>query len=298
MARYPFLIADVFTDRPFSGNQLGVVLEADGLATAQMQAIAAELHFAETTFVLRPRSEAEDVQVRIFTPMSELPFAGHPTVGTALALAWRGLLPQGCPAVTLGEGAGPVAVDLRYEGGRAAWAEFRAPAIAAPGRAVEPSLCAAALGLEPGDLEPDPVMPCEVPGGVAFVMVPLRSRAALARAQVKDLSFFDKVAPDCLYLLTRDTGEPETDLRVRMFAPMQGIPEDPATGSAAASLAALLGARAPDGVHRWRILQGAEMGRPSRIEASARVEAGKVTEVRVAGAAVLVAEGTIEAPPA
>ena len=298
MSRHPFLIADVFTDRPFSGNQLGVVLEADALTTAQMQAMAAELNFAETTFVLPARNAAEDRHVRIFTPRSELPFAGHPTVGTALALAWRGLLPEDCGRVTLGLGAGPVPVDLRYQDGRAAWADFRAPAIAVAGQRVDPGLCAAALGLEAGEIEPDPVLPCEVPGGVAFVMVPLTSRAALARARVQDPSFFDKVAPDCVYLLTRDTGEPETDLRVRMFAPAQGIPEDPATGSAAASLAALLGARAADGVHRWRIVQGVEMGRPSRIEAMARVEAGKVAEVRIAGAAVLVAEGTISAPPA
>ncbi len=298
MTGHPFLIADVFTDRPFAGNQLGVVFDADALTSAQMQTIAAELHFPETTFVLRARSEAEDARVRIFTPMSELGFAGHPTVGTALALAWQGLLPAGCERVTLGEGAGPVPVDLRYRDGHAVWAEFRAPAIAVAGKPVDPDLCAAALGLERSDIEPDPEIPCEVPGAVPFLMVPLASRAALARARLRDLAIFDRIAPHCIYLLTRDTGEPDTDLRVRMFAPLQGIPEDPATGSAAASLAALLGARGPDGVHRWRILQGAEMGRPSRIEASARVEQGRVTVVRVAGAAVQVAEGMITAPPA
>jgi trans-2,3-dihydro-3-hydroxyanthranilate isomerase len=296
MTSHPFLILDVFTDRPFSGNQLGVVLQADGLTTTQMQAIAAELHFSETTFVERARSEAEDVRVRIFTPRSELAFAGHPTVGTALALAWQGLLPPTRQQVTLGEGAGPVPVGLRYEDGRAVWAEFRAPVIATAGRRVDAGVCAEALGLDLADIEPDPAMPCEVAGGVAFLMVPLASRAALARAHLRDLKLFDTITARGVCLWTRDMGEADADLRVRMFAPLEGIPEDPATGSAAASLTSLLGTRAPDGVQRWRILQGVEMGRPSRIEASACAEGGRVTEVRVGGSAVQVAEGMITAP--
>lgn len=297
MSRLPFLIADVFTDRPCSGNQLGVVFEAARLSTAQMQAIAAELNFSETTFVLQARSDAEDAQVRIFTPRSQFPFAGHPTVGTALALAWHGLVPPGTERVTLGEGAGPVPVDLGYEGGQAVRAEFPAPMIAAAGPQVEARLCAGALGLEPGDIAPDPVMPCEASGGAAYVLIPIASGAALARAAVRDLAIFEHVAARGLCLFTRDTGEEGTDLRMRVFAPLEGIPEDPATGGAAAALAAVLAAGSPDGAHRWCIQQGVEMGRPSRILASAQVVGGRVAEVRIGGAAVQVAEGMITVPP-
>jgi trans-2,3-dihydro-3-hydroxyanthranilate isomerase len=295
--RHPFVIADVFTDRAYAGNQLGVVFDADPLTGGQMQAVAAELGFSETTFVLRPEAAGHDARVRIFTPGKELPFAGHPTIGTALALAWRGLVEPGRARVVLGLGAGPVPVDLRYgEDGSAASAELRAPAAPRAGLAVAPARVAAALGLEPGDLAAgEDGLPREASCGLPFLLVRLAGHEALARAAMRDPGLFDGLEADAVYLFVEEGGGA---VRARMFSPLDGIGEDPATGSAAAALAGHLGGRAggADGLHRWRIAQGVEMGRPSLIEASALVEGGRVAEIRVAGSAVLVAEGQLAAP--
>jgi trans-2,3-dihydro-3-hydroxyanthranilate isomerase len=294
MTRHPFVIADVFTDRPYSGNQLAVVFDADGLTKAQMQAVAAEFGFSETTFVLRPERDDHDVRVRIFTPGTELPFAGHPTVGTALALAWRKEPGERPSAVVLGEGAGPVPVELRYAGGEPVAAEFRAPALPARGGPVEGQRCVAALGLEPRDLVLADGLPGEASCGLPFLLVRLASREALERARMLDPGLFDGLSADAVYLFVEE-GE---EIRARMFSPLDGIGEDPATGSAAAALAGFLGSvDAPDGTRRWRIRQGVEMGRPSLIEASARRHHGRVAEVRVGGSAIMIAEGWITPPP-
>jgi trans-2,3-dihydro-3-hydroxyanthranilate isomerase len=303
--RHPFLIADVFTDRAFAGgNQLAVVFEADSLTGAQMQAVAAEFGFSETTFVLRPEAEGHDARVRIFTPGRELPFAGHPTIGTALALAWRGLVEPGRGRVVLGLGAGPVTVELRHgRDGAAAAAELRAPEAPRAGRAVEPARVAAALGLDPGDLAPGGAdgLPREASCGLPFLLVRLSGREALARAAMRDPGLFEGLEADAVYLFVEEGGDGRGGsagaVRARMFSPLDGIGEDPATGSAAAALAGHLGGHAgADGLRCWRIEQGVEMGRPSLIEASALVEGGRVAEVRVAGSAVLVAEGHVAAP--
>ncbi len=300
MKRYPFVIADVFTDRPFSGNQLAVVFDADDLSTAQMQAVAAEFGFAESTFVQTSEEPARhDFRVRIFTPRAELPFAGHPTVGTALALAWRGLVELGRTRVTLGEGAGPVPVDLTFEaaGGRATAAEFAAPREPSIGSGADPAAVADALGLEQNRLVTAAGLPRDASCGLPFLFVELADLASLRAGRLRGTGA--GLSPSDVggvLVFTRDTGgEPGVDIRARMFAPANGIPEDPATGSAAAALASLL--VNGEGTTRLRILQGVEMGRPSRIDASARVEGGRVVEVRVGGSAVLVAEGIISVPP-
>lgn len=288
--RYRFLTCDVFTDRRFGGNPLAVLPEAEGLGTAQMQAIAAEFGYSETTFVLPPEKPGHLARVRIFTPERELPFAGHPTVGTALALAWLGRAPED-GEVVLGEGAGPVPVRLR--GG--AWAEFAAPAAAWRGPPVPAEGVAQALGLGTGEVKAEAGLPCLASCGVTFLLVELTSLAALARARLVGGVEPPEAEGNGVFLFTRAVADARTDLRARMFAPTLGVPEDPATGSAAAALAGCLGAEGTgEGWRCWRIVQGVEMGRPSLIEASARRQDGRVVEVRVAGGAVRVAEGTIE----
>jgi trans-2,3-dihydro-3-hydroxyanthranilate isomerase len=294
--RYPFLTCDVFTDRRFGGNQLAVLPDAQGLDTARMQAIAAEFNFSETTFVLPPDDPAHLARVRIFTPRAEMPFAGHPTVGTALVLAWLGRAPAD-GAMVLEEGAGPVPVRLeRAADGRAVAAEFTAPAAPSQGAPVAARLAAAALGLGEDDVVADGGLPCVASCGAAFLLVELASRNALASARFAAVAGLPEAEANGVFLFTRDTGDPALSLRARMFAPAHGIPEDPATGSAAAALAGFLGGRPglADGWHRWRIAQGVEMGRASLIEASARREGGRVAQVRIGGRAVPVAEGTIE----
>jgi trans-2,3-dihydro-3-hydroxyanthranilate isomerase len=287
--RYRFLTCDVFTDRRFGGNQLAVLPDAQGLDTARMQAIAAEFNYSETSFVLPPDDPAHLARVRIFTPRAEMPFAGHPTVGTALALAWEGRVPAD-GAIVLEELAGPVPVRLG-----AGTAEFTAPAAPTSGPAVAAEAVATALGIEAGDVPTGAGLPRVASCGAPFLLVELSSRAALARAWLEAAAALPE-AGNGVFLFTRDTGDPAMDLRARMFAPAHGIPEDPATGSAAAALAGFLGGRPglAEGWHAWRIAQGVEMGRPSLIEARARREGGRVAEVRIGGRAVPVAEGTIE----
>jgi trans-2,3-dihydro-3-hydroxyanthranilate isomerase len=294
--RYRYLTCDVFTDRRFGGNQLAVVPDAEGLDTSRMQRLAAEFNYSETTFVLPPRDPANLARVRIFTPRAEMPFAGHPTVGTALALGWLGRLPPAGGFVFEME-AGLVPVTVGDGTGGAPRAEFAAPRRPWSGPALAPGAVAGALGLEPGDLVADNGLPCAASCGAPFLIVELAGLASLARARVATTAGLPEVAAEGVFLFTRDGADGEAELRARMFAPAHGIPEDPATGSAAAALAGFLAGRPglADGWHAWRIAQGVEMGRPSQIATRARREAGEVVDVRVAGGAVPVAEGTVEA---
>ena len=292
--RYRFLTCDVFTERRFGGNQLAVLPDAKGLVDAQMQAIAAEFNYAETTFVLPPTSPDHLARVRIFTPRFEMPFAGHPTVGTALVLAWLGRVPDN-RAFVLEEKAGPVPVRLRPSDGPAAFAEFSAPQAATHGAPLPVPPLAVALGLEPADLVTSGGLPCVASCGAPFVLVELASLAALARATLDARAELPSGAVG-VHLFTRETNDVAVDLRARMFAPAHGVAEDPATGSAAAALAGYLAGRPnlADGWHEWRIAQGIEMGRPSLIAARARRSQGAVAEVCIGGTAIPVAEGTIE----
>ncbi|HMR33360.1 MAG TPA: PhzF family phenazine biosynthesis protein [Geminicoccaceae bacterium] len=286
--RYAFHILDVFTDRPFGGNQLAVLPDAAGLGDARMQQVAAEFGFSETTFVLPPTRPGHDCRVRIFTPRFEMPFAGHPTIGTAIALAGLGRAPGG--RVVMEQIAGTVPVDILA--GSPVEAELTAPEPPALRDAPELAACAALVGLGIDDVATARI----ASAGAPFLFVELRSLGALGRARVPAPGQIAEA--NGLALFTRETGSPEHDLRMRMFAPDHGIAEDPATGSAAAALGGLLATTegGADGWRSWRIGQGIEMGRPSLLRVRARREAGKVAEIRVAGAAVTVAEGTIEVP--
>jgi trans-2,3-dihydro-3-hydroxyanthranilate isomerase len=288
--RYRFLTCDVFTDRRFGGNQLAVLPEAEGLSTERMQLIAREFNYSETTFVLPPDDPAHLARVRIFTPRSELPFAGHPTVGTALALTWLGRAPTAGRFI-LEEGAGLVPIEVSED-----VAEFTAPGAPEYGSLVEAGPIATALGLNPAEVKAGASLPCVASHGVPFLLVELASLAALGHARLTGGSEPGAAGGEGIFLFTHDVGDAPADLRARMFAPSHGIPEDPATGSAAAALAGLLGAAAglDEGWRRWRIAQGWEIGRPSLIDVRARREGGRVAEVRVGGRAVAVAEGTIE----
>jgi trans-2,3-dihydro-3-hydroxyanthranilate isomerase len=278
-----FIIADVFTDQRFSGNQLGVFPDAEGLSDRTMQAIAHELNFPETTFVF------PSLRVRIFTPKSEMQFAGHPTVGTAAVLAELGRV--SVPStVVLQEGIGPVPVKVERRGAHI-HAEFTIEKpVETPAERPEKSAAAAALSLpESAVLET-----WFASGGVRFAFIRLADKAAVDRVELDRAAWtrhFKNAWASQLYFFAGDE-----EVYARMFAPALGIVEDPATGSAAVGLAGVLAARLParDGVFTWRIDQGVAMGRASRIEASAEKSAGRVARVRVGGSTVISAEGSMK----
>ncbi len=285
-------ILDVFADTPLAGNPLAVVTDAEGLDTARMQAIAAEFNLSETVFVLPPQDARHRAQLRIFTPGSELPFAGHPTVGTAVLLA---LLDgrETAEAFGLEEGVGVVSCVTEKRGDRAGYARFRLPRLpAVVGRGLSHVDAAAALGLRAEDIGFGRHVPSQRAVGGAFHLIPLASLDALAQAKPSG-SFSTLVTGDhaavFLYAVVRD------GLRARMFAPGLGIAEDPATGSAVACLAGALAdyEGLGDGSHDVAILQGVEMGRPSHIELQIHLEGGKLTGGEIGGAAVVVAEGVL-----
>jgi trans-2,3-dihydro-3-hydroxyanthranilate isomerase len=297
--RYRFHILDVFTDQPFGGNRLAVLPEAAGIDGSTMQAIAAEFGFSETTFVLPPTRPGHDCRVRIFTPSAELPFAGHPTVGTALVLANLGRVRRtGDRArVVMQQLAGTVPVDLVYRGNQAFDAELTAPERPRIAKGPDLSECAALLGLREAEL----VAAHVASAGTPFLIVEVDGREALGQARspaIEACGLLVEAGCSGVLLFTRQTGLHGDDLQARLFAPLVGIVEDPATGSAAAALAGLLGTTEgrSDGWLGWRIGQGIEMGRPSLIRARALREGGAVAEVRVAGGAVPMAEGWFEVP--
>lgn len=293
--RFRYLTCDVFTDCRFGGNQLAVLPDAVGLDEADMQRLAAEFNYSETTFVLPPEDPKNLAKVRIFTPSAEMPFAGHPTVGTALVLYWLGRTPPGGSFV-FEEQAGPVPVQLIEAPDGRIEAEFTAPVAPSHAPPIEVGPVVAALGLAPRDIVTGDGLPCVASCGAPFLLVELASRDALARAALRGLEELPPEAVVGVFLFTREGNAVDADLHARMFAPGHGVPEDPATGSAAAALAGFLGGRAGlcDGWHGWRIAQGVEMGRPSLIVARVRREGGAAVQVSIAGGAVPVAEGTIE----
>ena len=303
--RYRFITADVFTDRIFGGNPLAVLPDARALGSGQMQSIAREFNLSETVFVLPPDDPAHDRKLRIFTPAQEVPFAGHPTVGSALVLAATGAIELAgeTTRITFEEPAGPVPVTIRAPGGKASFAELTAPVAPELHPAPAPDAIAAMLSLTPADLRTDAGLPEFASCGFPLLIVELADAAALGRARL-DHAIWRELLADAwtkeVYLVTRDAAGADADFRVRMFAPAAGIEEDPATGGAAAAFGGWLGLReAPaDGTQHHVIAQGLEIGRPSRLEVEVEKRAGQVAAVRVGGGAVLVSEGTIEAPAA
>jgi trans-2,3-dihydro-3-hydroxyanthranilate isomerase len=293
-----YVTLDVFTDAAFGGNPLAVVLDAEGLRDTQMQSIAAEFNYSETTFVLPPRDKAHTAQVRIFTPRAEIPFAGHPTVGTAVVLA-RELEAQGAMPtadLVLEEGAGAVSVRLLRSGSTVIGAEFRAPRPLSLGPQVSREDAAACLSLRAIDLSPAPA-PQVLSVGLPFLVVQVASREALRHAK-PSLAAHERVLPpigtDAVFAYAWDgAGE---ELHARMFSPLDSIPEDPATGSAAAATLAFLAAQHPvaHAELTWRITQGVEMGRPSLILGRTTQRDGLVTAVHLGGQAVAVMRGSLD----
>ena len=303
--RLDYHVLDVFTEKRFGGNPLAVVLDADGLDSERMQIIAREFNLAETVFVLKAKNRAHTAQVRIFTPAAELQFAGHPTVGTAVLLALthtpaandnRG---ERDSLIVLEEGIGPVRVGVRLRGG-AAFAEFDAPKLPEPSDALAaPEHLAAAVSLIPAEIGFENHRPTRFSAGNDFAFVPVASLEAMARARVDTQHWAGRYAGAGLvgaYLYCRQTVHATSAFHVRMFAPDFGIPEDPATGSAAVGLAGVIHRfdTLPDGMHRRALEQGFEMGRPSLISLSLGIERGRLAAVRIGGHAVQVAQGTIE----
>jgi trans-2,3-dihydro-3-hydroxyanthranilate isomerase len=299
--RAKFHTLDVFTDRVFGGNPLAVFPDARGIAPETMQRIARELNLSETVFVTGATGGAFDV--RIFTPAMELPFAGHPTVGTAMLLTMLGRAKAGerVTRLVLNEQVGPVPVEVRMEDGRPTFAMFAAPRVPEAGPPPPaPGVLAQVLSIDEADLGGS-LSTENHSAGVPFLFVSVRSADALARARV-DVGAWERHLRNAwgphVYVSTDDVGEDGVALRARMFAPAMGIVEDPATGGAATALAGLLAARdaASDGTWCWTVLQGVEMGRPSRIMIEADVRDRRVAQVRVGGGAVLVSEGEMRVP--
>ncbi len=301
--RYRYILCDVFTDRLFGGNPLAVLPDSRGLSDRRMQQIAREFNFSESTFVLPPEA-GHTRKVRIFTPSAEIPFAGHPNVGTAFALAITGELgPLDSPlSVTFEEKAGLVPVAIARRGDGAIACELTAPQLLSLGKVLDPAEVAAALSLRPEDVNilAHPPRPASV--GLPFLMVELADRRALEKARSNaaalDVVASRGVTPD-IHLYVRTPGDGDGfDVRARMFAPLDGVPEDPATGSANTALAALLASLdpRPDGTFRFRIAQGVEMGRASVLEARVEKKAGAVASAHIGGTSVRVGEGWIEVP--
>ena len=297
----PFHTLDVFTTTAYAGNPLAVVLDAGGLATAQMQTMAAEFNLSETIFVRPPYDPAHTAEVRIFFPTAEIPFAGHPTIGCAILLAELAHGPgEWDSLITLEEQAGLVPVTVSRRNG-VTTAELTAPVIphAAPGTAPVP-LLAAALGLAEADIGFGSHLPGIWAGGPTFVYVPVASLAALARCRPTAPAWSALVVQSAnvgVYLYTPGDG---ADFQARMFSPGAGIPEDPATGSASAILAAQLhnaGLIAP-GTSRFTLRQGVEMGRSSDIGLTVEADATGLTAVRIKGSAVRISQGQITTPVA
>ena len=295
--RYAYYICDVFTDVRFGGNQLAVLPSAEGLTTAQMQAITREFNFAESSFVL-PAVSGHTRRVRIFTPAKEIPFAGHPNVGTAFTLATTGAFGEIRDSMTVEfeENAGIVCIRIERRG-KGIFCELTAPEKLSIGKRLPPDAVAAAVSLTPDDFVTDTHAPQVASVGLPFIMVQLKDRAALERARINTGAFdalaAEGVIPDIhMYVRSGD----DFDIRARMFGPLDGVPEDPATGSANCALAAMLTHYDParSGTFRYRISQGVQIGRPSVLEARIEKRDGALTSAHIGGESVLVSEGWIE----
>ncbi|HYW29980.1 MAG TPA: PhzF family phenazine biosynthesis protein [Gemmatimonas sp.] len=314
-----YVTCDVFTSTPFSGNQLAIVFGAEELPTETLQAITREFNYSETVFVYAPVNPAHTRRVRIFTPGSELPFAGHPTIGTAHALVASGAVDAGSGdevLVILEEGVGPVPVRVHLKDGAPTHAQLTT-AQAPEERHDVPSNAdlAAILSLAPDDLVGGAMRPAAVSCGIPFLMVPLASVDAVRRARVVtslwEASLEGTWGSELMVFAETSTQASESDpsvdaalvegcnIRARVFVPGLSVPEDPATGSANACLAAYLAARTDassvpaDGVLRWEVAQGVEMGRPSRLSLEAELHDGKIGAIRVGGSTVMMASGEL-----
>ena len=296
--KYRYFICDVFTDTRFNGNQLAVLPEATGLSDAEMQKLAREFNFSETAFVF-PAEMGHTRKVRIFTPTTEVPFAGHPNIGTAFVLTETGELGSDIvhESICFEEKAGLVPINISQKPSGQRQFELKAPEplTACPFKAV--STIADALSLNINQIIEKNHPPSAASVGLPFLIVELLNTSALADIQINTESFnylLDEGSPPYILVYTQNTSN--ADLQARMFAPLDGITEDPATGSANCALAALLAhySHLSNGDFCWEVVQGLEMGRPSRLKVRAQKENGSVTGSWVAGTCVMVAEGLLE----
>jgi trans-2,3-dihydro-3-hydroxyanthranilate isomerase len=299
-----YVVLDVFTDRPLAGNPLAVVLDAEDLDTAAMQRIAREFNLSETVFVRRAVHPAHSAEVRIFTPGCELPFAGHPTVGTAALLAEErfGDVATAIDAVVvLEEKVGVVRAAVRLDPNRPTFAEFDAPRLPQPIATELPAkgAIADALGIDATDIGFENHVPSAFEAGVPFAFVPVADLDAIRRARL-DVAAWKRACDDRpalpVYLYCRETILHDSTFHARMFDVGFGIVEDPATGSAAAAFAGVITRfdLPTKGSHPHRIEQGFEMERPSLIDLTLEITSRELTAVRIGGSAVRVAEGTID----
>jgi trans-2,3-dihydro-3-hydroxyanthranilate isomerase len=297
-----FLHYDVFTDTRFEGNQLAVFPDAAGLPPQLMQTIAKEMNFSESTFLLPAESADTDVRMRIFTPGSELPMAGHPTIGTTFALADLGVIAAGRPSWVFGLGVGPTKVELTWAGDRLsfAWMDQRPPEYRQPASA-RPEIIKA-VGVDPDAVDSTGMPIEEISCGVNFTFVPVRTRAAVDAAEpdfaaMKRLKSAFPGDHTALFVFSTEPVDPGVTAYSRMFAPGLGVGEDPATGGASGPLASYLvkhGLVRRDQTHEMVSLQGVAMGRPSRIHMRITQNTdGAITRVQVGGKAVRVAEGDL-----
>lgn len=302
MARsYRYLHYDVFTDHLFGGNQLAVFLDGRGLDAQTMQAIAKEMNFSETTFVLPAEKQGTDARMRIFTPSEELPAAGHPTIGSTFALARSGVIEGGRKTFVFGLGVGPTPVTLTWSGDDLSfvWMTQMLPAFGEP--IPDPARAAAALSLSPaavaGTGHPVQIVSC----GVPFLFVPLTTRSAVDNAVVnppvlEPLLGGVKGSAHGVFIFSAQPGDKKSTVYSRMFAPEIGVNEDPATGIASGPLGCYLVRHKivrPEKAGAMVSLQGVKMGRPSHIHISIDADKnGKIAGVRVGGEAVLAGEGT------
>lgn len=302
MRSYRYIHLDVFTDRLFGGNQLAVFLDGRGLADETMQAIAKEMNFSETTFVLPPEARGTDFRVRIFTPGEELPMAGHPTIGTAFALARAGIVGPDWHDAVFGLGVGPTPVSFSWKDGEPSfvWMTQQLPVFGAP--IADPSGAAAALRLSGAAVAGTGLPVQTVSCGLPFLLVPLATRRAVDHAAL-DADAYDAFIRAAgleelpVFLFSSEKTGDRATVYSRMFAPGLGITEDPATGAASGPLGCYLVQHQivpPERAGSILSLQGVKMGRPSDIHIAIGLDgAGDITSVRVGGQAVVAGEGTL-----
>lgn len=302
---YRFYTADVFTLKRFGGNQLAVFPHAEGLDTKSMRLVAREINITETVFVFPPRDPRNTRRIRIFTPSTELPFAGHPTIGTAFVLAMNGEIPLFGESVlvALEEGIGLVNVRIRIKNGKPAFTQLYSaiPPEFGPQPPGNDTL-AKLLSIDADDILDGRFMPQAVSCGVPFLFIPLRDLNALNRAHLNHElweNYLQNYWAPHVFLLTFNTEQSEIDIRARVFAPGIAIHEDPATGSAATALGGYLGNNDQtwNGTIKWVVEQGVEMGRPSIMEVEADKVNGEVVRTRVGGSSVMISEGLINITP-
>lgn len=300
-----YSVYDVFTENKLAGNPLAVIFDGDDLSDEAMQSIAREMNLSETVFVCRSTNPAHSANLRIFTPGRELPFAGHPTVGTAIALAERDHAGQGGSldlVCVLEERVGPVRCAVRLRQQQASFAEFDLPRKSQQiNLALDKLGIANALGLQPGELGFENHTPSLWSAGVPFLLIPVRDIGTAGQVEF-DPQLWEKTVPfvdgalASAYLYCRGAINHTAKFHARMFASGMGIVEDPATGSAVAALSGAIHHfdRLPDGHHPLIIEQGVEMGRPSLIHLHIDVSGGEIANARIGGQAVRIASGTME----